>query len=152
MKLAEALSQRSALTNKLNEIATRLNDNVKVQEGDTPAENPTEIISELESTLAELQRIIYLINLTNTRTTVEGRNLTEMLAERDMLKQKTRALSGALSTLTSRSDRYTRNEIKYVPTIDAAELRRLYDKTAADMRKLDLQIQSIGWTTDLVEE
>lgn len=151
MKLAEALSHRSTLVNKVSEIKSRLEDNVKVQEGDEPAENPVELISELESTLAELRRIIYAINLTNTQTTVDGHTLTAMLAERDMLKQKTRVLSGALETLAERSDRYSRNEIKYVPTIDAVEVRRLYDKAASDMRKLDLRIQSIGWATDLLE-
>lgn len=152
MKLAEALSHRSALVNKIKEIESRLTDNVKVQEGDAPSENPMELIVALESTLAELQRIVYAINLTNTRTTIAGRSLTALLAERDMLKQKTRALSSALTHLTGRGDRYSRNEIKYVPTIDAADLRKLYDKSASDMRKLDLQIQSAGWTTDLIEE
>ena len=152
MKLAEALSQRSTLVNKVVEIQSRLEDNVKVQEGDTPSENPMDLIAELESALSELQRTIYAINLTNTKTIVEGRSLTSLMAERDILKKKTRALSSALDKLTGRSDRYSRNEIKYVTTIDAAEVRRLYDKAASDLRKLDLQIQAVGWETELVED
>lgn len=152
MKLAEALSQRSTLVNKVVEIQSRLEDNVRVQEGDMPSENPMDLIAELESALSELQRTIYAINLTNTKTIVEGRSLTSLLAERDILKKKTRALSSTLDKLTGRSDRYSRNEIKYVTTIDAAEVRRLYDKAASDLRKLDLQIQAVGWETELVED
>ena len=140
------------MVNKVSEIELRLEDNVKVQEGDTPAEESMDLIAELESALLELQRIIYAINITNTKTIVAGRSLTSLLAERDILKKKTRVLASALNKLTGRNDRYSRNEIKYVPTIDAAEVRKLYDKTASDMRKLDLQIQEVGWTTELLEE
>ena len=68
MKLAEALSHRTALADKIRETESRLVENVKVQEGDSPVENPTAVILDLESTLADLQALIYRINLTNTRT------------------------------------------------------------------------------------
>ena len=89
---------------------------------------------------------------TNTRTIVGGRSLTDLLAERDMAKQRTRVLSAALKHLTERGDRFSRNEIKYVPTIDSAELRRRYEEAVSRLRKLDLLIQSVGWTTELLTE
>ena len=152
MKLAEALSHRTALLNKVKEQESRLIENVKVQEGDNPSEDPIAVILDLESTLADLQILIYRINLTNSRTLVDGRSLTDLLAERDMAKQRARVLSAALKHLTERGDRFSRNEIKYVPTIDSAELRRRCDEAASCLRKLDLQIQSVGWTTELVTE
>ena len=151
MKLAEALSRRSALEEKINELKTRLGNNVKVQEGDTPFEDPSELIKELDRVLEEFHRIVFRINLTNTRTVFEGRTLTDMLAERDMLKKKTRILSDTISLLTDRGNRYSRNEIKYVATVDPAELRRIYDATSSQLRRLDLRIQAIGWEADLVE-
>ena len=151
MKLAEALSRRSALEEKIDELKTRLGNNVKVQEGDTPFEDPCELIKELDRVLEEFHRIVFRINLTNTRTVFEGRTLTDMLAERDMLKKKTRILSDTISLLTDRGNRYSRNEIKYVATVDPSELRKIYDATSSQLRRLDLRIQAIGWEADLVE-
>ena len=152
MKLAEALSMRSSLTEKAQQLKTRLKDCVKVQEGDTPVDSYEQIINQLDSTLDQLQKIIYQINITNTRTQLDGHSLTEMLARRDTLKMKVRAIAESLSYLSEREDRYHLNEIKYIRTVDVAEFRSLRDYTAAKLRQLALTIQSIGWATDLIEE
>lgn len=47
---------------------------------------------------------------------------------------------------------HLQNEIKYVPTIDSAELRRRYEEAVSRLRKLDLLIQSVGWNTELITE
>lgn len=109
MKLAEALSIRSQLTNKVTQLRSRLNDCVKIQEGDEIAETPHQVVEELDSTLAELRRIIYAINMTNTLTMDEnGRNITYLIAERDTLKQRVSILSSAVETLTQKESRYNR--------------------------------------------
>lgn len=152
MKLAEALSRRAALMDKVRQLKVRLDDCIKIQEGDTPIETPEEVIAELDKTLDSLRRLIYCINITNTRTEVDGRNITSMLAERDTLKLRVTTLADSLKHLTEREDRYNRSEIRYVRTVDAGEFRKLYDKCASQLRQLDLKIQSIGWMTDLMEE
>lgn len=152
MKLAEALSRRAALMDKVRQLKVRLDDCIKIQEGDTPIETPEEVIAELDKTLDSLRRLIYCINITNTRTEVDGRNITSMLAERDTLKLRVTTLADSLKHLTEREDRYNRSEIRYVRTVDAGEFRKLYDKCASQLRQLDLKIQSIGWMTDLIEE
>ncbi len=152
MKLAEALSRRAALMDKVRQLKVRLDDCIKIQEGDTPIETPEEVIAELDKTLDSLRRLIYCINITNTRTEVDGRNITSLLAERDTLKLRVTTLADSLKHLTEREDRYNRSEIRYVRTVDAGEFRKLYDKCASQLRQLDLKIQSIGWMTDLIEE
>ena len=152
MKLAEALSRRAALMDKVRQLRVRLDDCIKIQEGDTPIETPEEVIAELDKTLDSLRRLIYCINITNTRTEVDGRNVTSLLAERDTLKLRVTTLADSLKHLTEREDRYNRSEIRYVRTVDAGEFRKLYDKCASQLRQLDLKIQSIGWMTDLIEE
>ena len=153
MKLAEALSIRSQLTNKVTQLRSRLNDCVKIQEGDEIAETSQQVVEELDSTLAELRRIIYSINMTNTLTMdEEGRNLTSLIAERDTLKQRVSILSSAVDTLTQKESRYNRSEIRYVRTVDVTEFRKIYNESAAKLRKLDLHIQGLGFTTDLIEE
>ena len=152
MKLAEALSRRAALIENVEQLKLRLKDCMKIQEGDVPVETAEQVITELDKTLAELQRLIYRINLTNTLTqTEDGRTITSLLAERDTLGLRVRTLGESLKILTSREDRYNRNEIRYVRTVDATEFRKLHDRSATQLRELDLRIQSLGWTTELVE-
>lgn len=151
MKLAEALSLRASLIQKSNQLRNQLCSCVKVQEGDEPEDSPEETVSQLNSILGQVRDIIYRINMTNSATIVDGRNLTYWIAERDTLSIRTRALKDALSTLNSRPDRYSRSEIKYVRTVNVDEFRRMYDHSAAELRKLDLKIQEAGWLTDLIE-
>lgn len=152
MKLAEALSLRAQLNIKISQLKTRLNDCIKIQEGDEPSETPQEVVDELDITLQEFRKLVYFINMTNSATiTEDGSNITSLLAERDALGQKVKALNDALRTITEKESRYTRNEIKYIRTVDVAEFRRMYDKNASELRQLDLRIQALGFTTELVE-
>lgn len=152
MKLAEALSRRAALIENVEQIKLRLKDCVKIQEGDVPVETAEQVISELDRTLSELQQIIYRINLTNTMTrTEDGRTLTSLLAERDTLGLRVRTLGESLKILTAREVRYNRSEIRIVRTVDATEFRHLHDRSATQLRELDLRIQSLGWTTELID-
>lgn len=152
MKLAEALSSRSALSDKVQQLRNRLKDCLKVQEGDTPAETPDSVIKELDLTLEDLQSLIYRINITNINTKIDGRSITSLLAERDVLAMRVRILKDGLDYITERETRYNRNEIKYVRTVDVRNFRRVCDKSAAGLRELDLKIQSLSWTTELLEE
>lgn len=152
MKLAEALSRRSALMEKSQQLRSRLKDCLRVQEGDEPAEDADQVINELDQTLDELRNLIYRINLTNTNTVIDGRNLTSLLAERDTLSMRTKTLYEGLKHLTEREDRYGRMEIKYVRMVDAKEFRNRHDQSAARLRELDLKIQALGWSTDLIED
>ncbi len=152
MKLAEALSKRSQLMEKVSQLKVRLNDCIKVQEGDVPAESPDSVIRELDRTLEELGSLIYHINLTNTLTEVDGQTITSLLAMRDVRSMKVKTLGEALKVLTEREDRYNRNEIRFVRTVDVKDFRHIYDRSAAELRELDLRIQALGWTTELIEK
>lgn len=152
MKLAEALSKRSQLMEKVSQLKVRLNDCIKVQEGDVPAESPDSVIKELDRTLEELGSLIYHINLTNTLTEVEGQTITSLLAMRDVRSMKVKTMGEALKVLTEREDRYNRNEIRFVRTVDVKDFRHIYDRSAAELRELDLRIQALGWTTELIEK
>ena len=152
MKLAEALSKRSQLMEKVSQLKVRLNDCIKVQEGDVPAESPDSVIRELDRTLEELGSLIYHINLTNTLTEVDGQTITSLLALRDVRSMKVKTLGEALKVLTEREDRYNRNEIRFVRTVDVKDFRHIYDRSAAELRELDLRIQALGWTTELIEK
>lgn len=153
MKLAEALSIRSQLVNKVTQLRLRLNDCVKIQEGDELAETPQQVLDELDTTLAKLRQMIYAINMTNALTVDEnGRNITSLIADRDTLRQRVNILNSAIETLTQKENRYNRSEIRYVRTVDVTVLRKLYNESATKLRNLDLHIQALGFTTDLIAE
>lgn len=150
MKLAEALSRRSALIEKSQQLRSRLKDCIKIQEGDAPTEDAEQVIAELDQTLDELRELVYRINMTNASAVIDGRNLTSLLAERDTLSMRTKTLYDGLKHLTEREERYGRMEVKYVRMVNAKEFRKLHDQSAARLRELDLKIQALGWSTDLI--
>ena len=97
MILAEALNLRADLQKRIAQVKERINDNVKVQEGDEPIEAPQELFKELDDLFAQLQEIIYRINKTNMTAVIDGKTLTEWIAARDVLKLKIAAYRGAIN-------------------------------------------------------
>ena len=83
MKLAEALQERADLNRRIEQLRYRLSNNVLVQEGEKPLEDPAALLEELESSFTRLEWLIARINLTNCAVKVEGRSLTELIARRD---------------------------------------------------------------------
>lgn len=80
MKLANALSLRSELQTRIRQLESRLDNNALVQEGESPAEDPMELLRELEEDYAQLEELIARINRTNSTTEAgEGRTLSDLL-------------------------------------------------------------------------
>lgn len=150
MKLAEALSLRKDLQKKIDQLSSRLTQNVKIQEGDEPAEQPEELLKVLDECLKQLEELILKINITNLKTELNGRTLTAMMAERDMLTKRIGILREAFNAATQTQDRYSRTEIKYVSTIDIKALNKQIDHFSQELRKLDMQIQATNFEVDLV--
>ena len=152
MKLAEALLIRAEMKTKINNIHGRLNDNSKVQEGEKPAENPYVLIEELNSVSDEMVRLIKNINYTNCMTIENGVSLTDMIAEKDVLQKKISVLKSFLTNASSLVNRYSNKEIKILSTVDVAELQKKVDAMSKQLRELDMNIQRINWTVDLIEK
>ena len=153
MKLAEALNGRKDLETRISQIRKLLGNTVKVQEGDSPAEDPEVLMSELERCLVKLERYIYDINVTNMQIVdEEGKTMTKLLAERDALKKHIDVLRHTFDQATETPSRYSRNEIKYVITIDAKSLREKLDQLSQQYRQLDMKIQMLNFSCDLVEQ
>ena len=151
MKLAEALSLRKDLETRISKIKDRLENVVRIQEGDQPAEDPQELIGELDRCLVQLEHLIYNINVTNMQIVADdGRTMTKLLAERDILKKRIDVLRHTFNEATNSGSRY-RNEIRYVTTIEVKPLRQQLDKFAQQYRQLDMKIQKLNFINDLVE-
>lgn len=150
MKLAEALQIRADLQKRLHQLATRLDNNATVQEGSLPAENPEDLMDELDSTIEQLQDIMQRINLTNSEVRdADGQSLTELIARRDCLQKKTSMLRDFMNEASSLTSRRTLSEIRTISTVDVGRLRKKIDRLAKELRETDLKIQQMNWTVDL---
>lgn len=152
MKLATALSRRAALQVKISELSRRLESNAKVQEGQQPAENPADLLKELDESCGELEDLIAYINQTNSQTVVEGQSLTRLLARRDAQKLRLGALRGFLSEASNKVTRYSNSEILIHSTVDVQEQQKQVDDLSKELRLLDEKIQETNWTTELIEQ
>ena len=151
MILAEALAILKDLQKKIEQLRSRLLNNVRIQEGDEPSENPTELMKELDCSLTRLQRLIFQINKTNMNTVSEGKTLTELMSEKDVLTLRIAALREVFNKASESQDRYSRSEIKMTTTIDVKALGRQIDEWAKQLRQLDIKIQSLNFSTELAD-
>lgn len=142
---------RGDLQNKMEQIRYRLASNVMVQEGDEPNEDPNELLKEYDRALEEFGVLVKRINKTNNETDFSSDlTLSEALVERDILKRKRNLLASAVEEGTVRQDRYSRTELRYVSKIDVNKLQKQMDDLSKDYRELDVKIQGLNWTVDLL--
>lgn len=152
MKLAEALILRSDYQKRMEQLKNRLLQNSKIQEGESPNEDPKVLIKELDQILGDLKRLIKKINNTNLQTAFDDRqSLTDALTERDLLGQERKIYSALLDAAAMQHDRYSRTEIKYVTTINVRETQKYVDELSQKHRLLDTKIQEFNWLTNIIE-
>lgn len=152
VKLAEALILRADLQKRLAQLRERLNVNAKVQEGTAAAEDPAALLAEVEELAGDLVRLIQNINRTNSTTNLDDDlTLSDALAERDMLASKQGTYRSLLQAATISQSVYSRSEVRWISTVDVAEVRRRADDYARQHRELDSRIQELNWATDLIE-
>lgn len=151
MKLAEALQERADLNRRIEQLRYRLSNNVLVQEGEKPLEDPAALLEELESSLTRLEWLIARINLTNCAVKVEGRSLTELIARRDVLSLRAEAYRRLVEEASQNTHRATRTEIKILSAVNVPALQRQADDASRELRLLDNTLQATNWTADLME-
>lgn len=150
MKLAEALSIRKDLQKRIQQLEQRIKSNVKVQEDDEPLEDPNELMKELHSCLIQLEELIGRINLTNINTkNTEGLSITQLMAKKDTLTMRIGILRNIYSEATNILNRYSPSEIRLECVIDVKQLSKQIDDYSARLRKLDMEIQSLNFLTEL---
>jgi hypothetical protein len=152
MKLGEALTRRSDLQTRMVELRNRLTESARVQEGDTPHEDPAALLKEFDAVADELERLIGEINRANLAVRLaDGRTLTEALARRDSLTLRHQTLRALAEAAAEKHDRYSRSEIKILSTVAVAEIRKRADDLVRERRELDVAIQEANWANDLPE-
>ncbi len=158
MKLAEALSLRSATLRHLEALRTRIADNARFQEGEEPAEDAAALLIEAEAAVNDWQNLIQAINRTNAATEMgSDGTLTDALGRRDALRWRRHLLSTAADAAAGSGKqqgyaRQLRSELKMPAALPVAELRARADATARDLRELDVRIQQKNWEVDLLDQ
>lgn len=150
MKLAEALLQRADMQKRMAQLRNRLMLNAKAQEGEKSAEDPYALLKELEGLSADLEILITRINKTNTETEDGGKSLSAMLARRDCLRLKCDILRDFLGEASATVMRGTKSEVLIKSTVSVSELQKQLDALSKELRDLDVRIQSLNWTSELI--
>lgn len=150
MKLAAALQERADLRRVIGQLEARIVNNARIAEGTTPTEDPAELIRTLDGAMDRLAALITAINGTNSVTVVDGRSLTEWIAQRDTLKEKIEIYRRLVNEASEVTRRMTHSEIRIVPAVDVPTLNRQTDKMAKELRLMDNRIQAANWTTELI--
>lgn len=151
MKLAEALILRADLQKRIEQLRIRLNNNAKVQENDTPTEDPKILIDELNASIEQLTLLIKKINRTNCTATSENMTLADLIAERDTLTLKVNIMRTFLQYASQKVELYSNKEIRILSTVDVPSLQKEIDNLSKKIREIDTELQRANWLTDLVD-
>lgn len=150
MKLAEALKERADLNIKIEQLRSRLVENALVQEGEKPAQDPEELLTELDGAIARLEELMARINLTNASTKKDGKTITELIARKDSLKEKISVYHDLISAASQTARRALRSEIRVLSSVNVRALQKQADALSKELRETDAQIQGLNWTTELM--
>ncbi|MEV4348769.1 DIP1984 family protein [Actinoplanes sp. NPDC049596] len=154
MKLAEALALRAEASRRAEQLRARVASSARYQEGETPAEDAASLLAEAGEVLGELESLIRRINRTNAATQVEGGTLTDALARRDVLRLRHSVITSAADAAAGdgqRGFRQLRSELKMIPALPVADLRREADELARQLREVDTLIQRTNWEAELLD-
>ncbi len=150
MKLAEALNLRADIAKRTAQLNVRLQNNALVQEGEKPAENPADLLLELDELIIQQEELVGRINLTNAKTECDGKTLTELIAHKDVIRTKIDVMRAFLDAASKKIPRGLRSEIRILSTVNVAELRKQVDALEKEFRETDVKIQTLNWNTELL--
>jgi hypothetical protein len=151
MKLAEALAARSDCQNRIEEMKKRLIRSARVQEGDQPAEDTTQLLAETGRIFVRLLELVSVINRTNSKTAFDNeRTISDAIAERGLVGKRRDFLAGIAEAASTRQDRYSKSEVRFVATMSVGKLQTEVDQLAKMYRELDTRLQELNWKTELI--
>lgn len=150
MKLAEALNERADIQKRIAQLKSRLINNSKVQEGEKPAEDPNDLLKELNFCIQRLEELIAKINKTNCSASDGSVSITELIAHKDTLATKLDVYRTFLDNASHVVNRMTKTEIKILPSVDVKAIQKQIDMMSKAYRETDTKIQELNWTTELL--
>jgi len=108
-------------------------------------------MNEAERLFARLLELISAINRTNAQTAFDKQHtISDAIARRDVTGKKRDFLTGIADAASTRQDRYSKSEVKFVATLSVAEIQKQVDQLSKEFRELDTKLQELNWQTELV--
>ncbi|MEZ4629471.1 MAG: DIP1984 family protein [Deinococcales bacterium] len=142
--------ERADQKRRLQELQERIIRNAVHQEGDSPSENPDELLEEFQRVALSLENLIVRINKTNNQISLDnGLSMIAALAQRDVLKLKHSLYKALAANATPGQNRYSQKEIRYISSVSVKEVQEQADAFAKAFRELDALIQQANWSHDL---
>ena len=130
---------------RLEQVAT-------TQEGDQPAEDPQELLKNIDNIYNGLEELICRINRTNCAAKDENVSIADLLCQRDLLQNKQTLMRNIAQAGTVTRSRHSGREVRFVSTVPVAQLQQQADEYARAYREVDTRIQRLNWTVDLVDQ
>lgn len=159
MLLAEALNERREVIKRISETGARWARELTWDEdGDEPdREVATRATEGLDKDLARLEELNIAINGANNRVKLpSGKTIMESIAERDrlnfehkVLEQTARNLESEITGGARVYERRKKDDVKTRSLVKPRDLTARADAAAARIRRLDLEIQKVNWTTEV---
>jgi ribosomal 50S subunit-associated protein YjgA (DUF615 family) len=155
LKIAEALAERSDAARRVEQLRARIVRSARYQEGETPAEDASQLLAEVDQALDTLESLIRRINRTNAAVVMGADGtVTDALARRDVLRLRHAVITAAAEAAAGRdphAGRQLRSELMMLSALPVAELRSRADALAREIRELDLRVQRVNWEADLLD-
>lgn len=95
--------------------------------------------------------LVSSINRTNSKTEFDKkRSISDAIAERDVVGKRRDFLAGIADAASTRQDRYSKSEVRFVATVSVGKLQTEVDQLAKRYRELDTRLQELNWKTELI--
>ena len=151
MKLANALSQRAELQTRIRQLEGAIEQQCAGPGGEDPAEDPMELLRELDEDYAQLEALIARINRTNSVTLVDGVPLSDLLARRDCMTGRLGILPRIFKQRQQPGQPPDSGRDPDPQHRQRPGAAKQVDQQAKSLRELDAAIQETNWTTELME-
>ena len=171
MLLAEALAAKKDALKEVADLRERLAAAaVRYEDQDAATEDPTELVAKLDDALDRVESLTVRINKTNnaSRLNFDGRDLSimEAVAFRDRLTLEAKARRGVVEAIDEGLEtkasaktpsyyqqpaRRSKDDVRKVVTIDYKAAREAADALSERVRRLDIALQQLNWTIELID-
>ena len=95
--------------------------------------------------------LVSAINRTNSKTEFDNeRSISDAIAERDVTGKRRDFLAAIAEAASTRQDRYSKSEVRFVSTVSVRQLQTDVDQLAKRYRELDTRLQELNWKTELI--
>ncbi len=142
--------ERRDLLDLILSLERRIRNNIKIQEGDEPSEDPEKLMIEINRLFEKLTNTRKRIDYANISTKVmEDITLNDLIVKQRILKKKHRVISAIVEEASNKQRRYSNTEIKDIVTLDIKKYLKEMDGIAKEIRELDVTLQRLNWEIDV---